>query len=347
MALSLQRTAVRSKQPHRKRLRGLVGGLALLVLMVGLSLALGSRPLSLNQVLDALGTYDRQNDVHLIVRELRIPRTLVAVLAGLALGMAGAIMQAVTRNPLAEPGLLGINAGAALAIIIGAAAFNLVTPLAYVGFAFIGAGLAGVTVFIIGQAHAGTCNPVRLVLAGAGLSIMLVSATGIFILNAPADVFDQFRHWASGSLERSGPQAAWVLLAAVIPGGAIALALAGNLNVLALGKDMGLALGASPRSTWLLACLAVMLLAGAATAGAGPIGFVGLVAPHIARLLVGPDQRWILPYSALYAAILLLAADVLGRVVVAPSEVAAGIIALLLGGPFFIAVVRKYRLSQL
>lgn len=344
--LSLQCTA-RADARQRKRYRGLIGGVALLLLMSVLSLTLGSRSIDLAQVLDALRHYDRHNDLHLIVREMRVPRTLVAILAGLALGVAGAIMQAVTRNPLAEPGLLGINAGAALAVIIGAVAFQVVTPLAYVWFAFIGAGLAGIAVFIIGQAHFSGNNPVRLVLAGAGLSIMLTSITGIFILNAPTEVFDQFRHWASGSLERSGLEAAAVLAVAVSLGCAVALLIVSNLNILALGKDLGLALGASPRSTWLLACLAVMLLAGAATAGAGPIAFVGLVAPHIARLLVGPDYRWILPYSGLYAAILLLGADVLGRVVVAPSEIAAGIVALLLGGPFFIAVVRKYRLSQL
>ena len=344
--LSLQYTA-RGDARQRKRYRGLTGGVALLLLMSVLSLTLGSRSIDLAQVLDALRHYDRHNDLHLIVRVMRVPRTLVAILAGLALGVAGAIMQAVTRNPLAEPGLLGINAGAALAVIIGAVAFHVVTPLAYVWFAFIGAGLAGIAVFIIGQAHFSGNNPVRLVLAGAGLSIMLTSITGIFILNAPTEVFDQFRHWASGSLERSGLEAAAVLAVAVSLGCTVALLIVSNLNILALGKDLGLALGASPRSTWLLACLAVMLLAGAATAGAGPIAFVGLVAPHIARLLVGPDYRWILPYSGLYAAILLLGADVLGRVVVAPSEIAAGIVALLLGGPFFIAVVRKYRLSQL
>ncbi|MCU1726684.1 iron ABC transporter permease [Pseudomonas sp. 7P_10.2_Bac1] len=344
--MSLQNCA-RGDARQRKRYRGLIGGVALLLLMSVLSLTLGSRSIDLAHVLDALRHYDRHNDLHLIVREMRVPRTLVAVLAGLALGVAGAIMQAVTRNPLAEPGLLGINAGAALAVIIGAVAFHMVTPLAYIWLAFIGAGLAGIAVFIIGQAHSSANDPVRLVLAGAGLSIMLTSITGIFILNAPIEVFDQFRHWASGSLERSGLEAAAVLAVAVSFGCVVAMLIVSNLNILALGKDLGLALGANPRSTWLLACLAVMLLAGSATAGAGPIAFVGLVAPHISRLLVGPDYRWILPYSGLYAAILLLGADVLGRVVVAPSEIAAGIIALLLGGPFFIAVVRKYRLSQL
>ena len=332
---------------RRRRSLGLIGSLSLLGLMVLLSLALGSRAIAPGEMLDALWAYDRHNDVHLIVRELRVPRTLVALLAGLALGVAGAIMQAVTRNPLAEPGLLGINAGAALAVIIGAAVFNLVAVVDYVWFAFIGAGLAGVAVFILGQAQETGTNPVRLVLAGAGLSVMLASITGIILLNAPIEVFDQFRHWVSGSLENSGFTAVGVLAMALLVGGGAAFAIVGELNVMALGKDLGQALGANARTTWLLACLAVMLLAGGATAAAGPIGFVGLVAPHLARMLVGPNYRWILPYSALFAAVLLLSADVLGRVVAGSAEIAAGIVACLIGGPFFIAVVRKYRLSQL
>ncbi len=332
---------------RRRRLQGLWIGLALLALVVLLSLVVGSRTVAPADVLQALRSYDRHNDLHLIVREMRIPRTLVAILAGLALGLAGAIMQAVTRNPLAEPGLLGINAGAALAVIGAAAAFGLSSMASYVWFAFIGAGLAGAVVFMLGRAHEATTNPVRLVLAGAGLSVLLASVTGVIVLNAPPDVFGQFRHWASGSLERAGFDAVLVLLITLPLGALATLAMVGNLNVLALGNDLGQALGASVRGTWLLACVAVMLLAGAATAGAGPIAFVGLVAPHLARLLVGPDYRWLLPYSALFAAVLLLAADVLGRVVGGNAEIAAGVISALLGGPFFIAVVRKYRLNTL
>ncbi|MFV2943807.1 MULTISPECIES: FecCD family ABC transporter permease [Pseudomonas] len=341
MAISLPRAR------RRRRTCGLVIGLALLAIAVLLSLAIGSRTLAPGDVLEAFRSFDRHDDAHLIVREMRVPRTLVAILAGLALGLAGAIMQAVTRNPLAEPGLLGINAGAALAVIAGAAAFGMTSMASYVWFAFLGAGLAGTAVFLLGQAHETTTNPVRLVLAGAGVSVLLASVTGVIILNAPAEVFDQFRHWASGSIERADFNAVAVLGLAVPPGALAALAIVGNLNVLALGRDLGQALGASVRGTWLLACVAVMLLAGAATAGAGPIAFVGLVAPHLARLLVGPDYRWLLPYSALFAAVLLLVADVLGRVVGGSTEIAAGIIAALLGGPFFIAVVRKYRLNKL
>lgn len=330
-----------------RRCQGLLLGLLLLVVAVLASLVVGSRSIGVAQVFEALSAYDRLDDQHLIVRELRVPRTLVAILAGLALGLAGAIMQAVTRNPLAEPGLLGINAGAGVGVIVGVAVLGLSSMSGYVWCAFIGAGLAGVAVFMLGRAQETGTNPVRLVLAAAGLSVMLASVTGIIILNAPAQVFDQFRHWASGSLEKSGFEAVGVLAMAVVPGAVTVLALAGSLNAMALGKDLGLALGVNVRLTWLLACLAVMLLAGAATAAAGPIGFVGLVAPHLARLLVGPDYRWILPYSALFAGVLLLGADVLGRVVAAPAEVAAGIVALLIGGPFFIALVRTFRLSKL
>ena len=330
-----------------RRGQGLLLGLLWLGLAVLLSLVVGSRSIGMAEVFEALWAYNPLDDQHLIVRELRVPRTLVAILAGLALGLAGAIMQAVTRNPLAEPGLLGINAGAGVGVIVGVAVLGLSSMSAYVWCAFGGAGLAGIAVFLLGRAQETGTNPVRLVLAGAGLSVMLASVTGIIILNAPLEVFDQFRHWASGSLEKSSGEAVAVLAVAVLLGGATALGLVGSLNAMALGKDLGLALGVNVRLTWLLACLAVMLLAGAATAAAGPIGFVGLVAPHLARMLVGPDYRWIVPYSALFAGVLLLSADVLGRVVAAPAEVAAGIVALLIGGPFFIALVRTFRLSTL
>ncbi|TBU98526.1 FecCD family ABC transporter permease [Stutzerimonas kirkiae] len=334
------------RQRHRHAW-GLLAGTLLLFLIALASLAIGSRPIPLATTLEALQHADPHNDQHLIVRQLRIPRTLVALLAGLALGAAGAIMQAVTRNPLAEPGLLGINAGAALAVIIGVALFDLTSMPQYIWFAFLGAGLAGIAVFMLGQAHETGTNPVRLVLAGAGLSVMLASLTGIIVLNAPPEVFDKFRHWAAGSLSGSGFALLGGLGLATACGLGMAFAIVSNLNALALGKELGQALGVDMRLTWLQACVAVMLLAGAATAAAGPIGFVGLVAPHIARLLVGPDYRWILPYSALVAAALLLGADVLGRVIAAPAEIAAGIIALLLGGPCFIVLARRFRPSRL
>lgn len=346
LARNATRTAVRLRL-HPPRYRGLALGLLILGLVACLSLTLGSRTISLSTTWEALHHYDIHNDQHLIIRELRIPRTLVAILAGLALGAAGSIMQAVTRNPLAEPGLLGINAGAALAVIIGVVAFGMNDMLQYLGCAFIGAGLAGTAVFVLGQAHETGTNPVRLVLAGAGLSVMLASLTGIIILNSPPEVFDSFRKWFAGSLEGSSFDIVSLTVVAVALGLATALCLAGRLNSLALGQDLGQALGVNVRGTWLLACAAVMLLAGAATAAAGPIGFIGLAAPHLARMLTGPDYRWITPYSALLAAILLLCADLTGRLIAAPAEVAAGIIAPFIGGPFFVLIVRNFRLNKL
>ncbi len=335
--------------PRRRRSRrlGLLAGCGVLLLAVFASLAIGSRPVPLAVAFDALWTFDPANDLHLVVRELRVPRTIVALLAGLALGVAGAVMQAVTRNPLAEPGLLGINAGAAVAVALGVLVFNLTSMAQYVWLAFLGAGLAGTAVFILGQAHETGTNPVRLVLAGAGLSVMLASVTGMIILNAPVTVLDDFRNWAAGSVEGRGYDVAGVLAISVTAGLVAAISIAGNLNALALGEDLGQALGVSRRRTWVLACLSVMLLAGSATAGAGPIGFVGLVAPQIARAVTGPDYRLILPYSALFAAILLLGADVIGRMIVPPAEIAAGIVAALIGGPVFVMIVRRFRLARL
>lgn len=310
------------------------------------SLAVGSRPIPLAVVRDALWSYDAGDDLHLIVWQLRVPRTITAILAGAALGLAGAIMQAITRNPLAEPGLLGINAGAAAAVIVGVAVFDVTAMAHYIWFAILGAGLSGVAVFVLGRAHETGTNPIRLLLAGAGLSVMLIAITGIIILNAPSSVFDDFRHWAAGSVQGAGFEAVAVLAVSVGAGFVVALAIVGSLNAMALGQDVGQALGANPRGTAMLACLAVMLLAGAATAAAGPIGFVGLVAPHVARAVAGLDHRRILPCSALFAAVLLVGADVLGRVVLAPSEIAAGIVATLIGGPFFIAAVRRFRLGR-
>ncbi|MFC0219979.1 iron complex transport system permease protein [Pseudochelatococcus lubricantis] len=332
---------------RRKRLRVLAGGLLLLGLAAFCSLIVGSRPIPLGATFDALVAYDIHDDRHLVIRELRVPRTIVALLAGAALGAAGAIMQAATRNPLAEPGLLGINAGAAVAVVIGIAAFDLTSMTQYVWFGIAGAGFAGIAVFVLGRAHETGTNPVRLVLAGAGLSIMLTAITGIVIINAPLAVFDDFRKWSAGSIEGRGFDVVGVLAVAVPAGLATAFAISGRLNAVALGMDLGRALGVNVRTTWFLACVSIMLLTGAATAGAGPIGFVGLVAPHLARMTTGPDFRWILPCSALFAAVLLLGADILGRVIAAPSEVAAGIIAALIGGPFLIAVVRRSRLTKL
>ncbi|WP_305290016.1 FecCD family ABC transporter permease [Paracoccus wurundjeri] len=330
-----------------QRLRILCGALVLLLLIMVLSLGTGSRAIPWSEAMAALWAPDPRNDLHLIVRVLRVPRTLLAVMAGAALGIAGAMMQAVTRNPLAEPGILGINAGAAVAVVLAIMVLGLTSMAQYVWFGFLGAGLAGVAVFTLGRAHETGTDPVRLVLAGAGIAVVLGAMTGIVILNAPLQEFDTFRNWSAGSVSGREAEIAVILAMVLLPAGLLALSLAGSLNILSLGQEMGQALGVRPGRVWGLTCIAVMLLAGGATAGAGPIGFVGLVAPHAARMVCGPDYRWILPVSGVFAAILLLLADILGRIVIAPDEVAAGIVAAILGGPFFILLVRRFRLARI
>jgi iron complex transport system permease protein len=325
----------------------LIVSASLVALVSFLSLTVGARAIPFTDVWAALTMRDPANDLHIIVQTLRIPRTILAVLAGAALGVSGALMQAVTRNPLAEPGLLGVNSGAAVAVLFGVVIFGLDRIDQYLWFGITGAGLAGVAVFFLGRGHDAGVDPVRLVLAGAGLSVMLGAVSGIILVNAPSEVFEDFRQWGAGSVVGRGGPVLFALFGSLLVGGILAVAIAPGLNALSLGRDVGQALGARPVLTWSLACLSIMLLAGSATAAVGPIGFIGLVAPHIARLFSGSDYRWILPYSALIAALLLLLADILGRIIVSPAEVAAGIVATIIGGPFFVLSVRRFKMVQL
>lgn len=329
-----------------RRRTGLVLGLVALVVLATFSLAVGSRTIPLGTSIEALTRFDPTNNLHLVVRELRVPRTILAVVVGAALGLAGALMQALTRNQLAEPGILGINAGAAAAVVVGVTWFGVTGIGGYVWFGFVGAGLAGVAVFLLGRAHDAGTNPVRLVLAGAGLTVMLGAFTWIVVVNAPEQTLDAFRAWETGSLAGRGMAVVPVVVGAVVVGALLCGALAPSLNAVALGSDLGAALGVRTRRTWVLATVALLLLAGGATAAAGPIAFVGLAAPHLARLAVGTDQRWILAYSALFASVVLVAADVLGRVVAHPSEIGAGVMSAIIGGPFFVAFVRRRRLPH-
>lgn len=332
--------------PARRRV-GLLAGSGLLAALAVASVALGSRVIPFDDTIAAFTAYDPGNNAHLIIMELRVPRTLLALLVGAALGMAGALMQAMTRNPLAEPGLLGVNAGAAAAVAGAMAVFGYVHIGQYIWFAFAGAGAASALAYALGRANEAGTNPVRLVLAGAGLSTVLAALTTVILLNSPEAVYAAFRDWITGSLQGRGYEALPVATFSVLIGGALAIAMGPALNAMALGGDLGRALGVPVRLVWAGTSAAVLLLAGAATAVAGPIAFIGLVAPHVARAIVGPDYRLILPYSAFFAAILLLGADVLGRVVAPPSEVGAGIMAALIGGPFFVALVRRRKLARL
>ena len=328
------------------RMLGLLAALAVLLVATIASLAVGAKPIPAGTVLDALVGYDASLEDHLIVHSLRLPRTLVGLLAGVALGLAGGVMQGVTRNPLADPGILGVSAGAALFVVIGIYWFGVATLTGYVWFAFAGAAIASLSVYALGSLGRDGATPVKLALAGAAISAFLASVTTAILLRDLATL-DQFRFWAVGSLAGRDATVAAQLTPFVAVGAVMALVSGSMLNALALGDDVARSLGQKVGATRAFAALSVVLLVGAATAAAGPIGFVGLTVPHIARAITGPDHRWVLPYSAVLAAILLLVSDVLGRVVARPGELQVGIVTAVIGAPFFVALVRRRKLAEL
>ncbi|MCC4595118.1 iron ABC transporter permease [Xanthomonas campestris pv. phormiicola] len=326
-----------------RRRWGLLAGLVLLAALMLASVCIGSRALAPALTWQALVAFDPADSRHLLVRGLRLPRTVLAVLVGAALGAAGTLMQALSRNPLAEPGVLGVNAGAATAIVLATALLGNPGTGATLLAALAGAALAGAAVHLLGASGRGL-DPMRLVLAGAALSSVLLALAQLVLLNSDDAVFDHYRHWVVGSLQGRGAAVVWPTALLVATGVAMAAASVRALDALALGRDLGRALGADPARVWGLAVLAVVVLAAAATAAAGPIGFVGLAAPHLARAAAGAGHRWALPYAMLFAAILLLGADCLGRLLAWPAEVDVGIMAALIGGPFFVALALRRRL---
>ncbi|GAA2403621.1 iron chelate uptake ABC transporter family permease subunit [Nonomuraea africana] len=324
-----------------------MGSAAVLAVLCLLSLAIGSRAIPLEQVVRALADPAGVDpETAAIVGGTRLVRTLVAVLTGAALGLAGAVMQGLTRNPLADPGLLGVSAGAAFGIVVAAGVLGVSGLLPSIWFAFGGAAVAAVVVYLLGSRGRGGASPVKLAVAGIAVTYLLDSLTGGIALTDP-EALDRYRYWSAGSL--TGHDAGTLLVVApfLAAGALLALSTAPALNSLSLGDDVAAALGRRLALVRLRGALAVTLLTGAAVAVTGPIVFVGLVVPHLVRTVTGPDHRWLLPSSALVAPCLLLAADILGRVVVRPTELDVSLVAAFLGAPFFIALVRRRRLAEL
>ncbi|MFJ8437881.1 FecCD family ABC transporter permease [Kitasatospora griseola] len=332
--------APRTDAARRGLPRALGPAAALLVLLAVLllSLGLGARQLSPAEVWHGLA--DPTAPGWTVVHEMRLPRTLLGLLAGTALGLAGGVMQALTRNPLADPGLLGINAGASAAVATAVAFLGVNSFTGWVWWALAGAAAVSALVYAVGGGRAAT--PARLALAGSALNATLYSYVSAVMLLDTASL-DRMRFWTVGSL--AGAQLSTVLgmLPFVAVGALLALGLARPLNALALGDDAARALGARPGAVRAAAILAVTLLCGAATAACGPIVFVGLTIPHLVRALTGPDLRRLLPYCAVLAPVLLLGADVLGRVLGRPGELQVGIVTAVLGGPFFLYFARRGR----
>lgn len=333
-----------SRTSHARRLRGLgiaVAGLAAAIL---LSVFVGSHPIGPAEVWHALTAPDG-SVTDLVVLDLRIPRTVAGAVVGVGLGVSGALIQGLTRNPLGDPGILGVDAGAALFVAIGVV-LGARTPAQYLPFAFVGALVVTTVVYLIGSAGRGGPDPVRLTLAGVALAAVLTGITTAMMLLDPI-TFNTLRGWNAGSFVERGYDVILPALPFVVAGVVIALYSARSLNALALGDDLASSLGSRLVSTRVLSIVAITLLAGAATAIAGPIGFVGLMVPHIARWIVGPDQRWIIAYSILIAPTVLLASDVIGRVILWPSDVPVGIVTAFVGAPVLIHLVRRAKASAL
>ncbi|MFJ6071244.1 FecCD family ABC transporter permease [Streptomyces sp. NPDC093065] len=327
--------------PRRAVLTAGLGGLVVLLLAaVVLSLGVGAGDVPLHDLVHGVFDPDRSVRAQLVVREVRIPRTLAGLLAGVALGLAGTVMQGVTRNPLADPGLLGINSGAAVAVVFAMSVLSLTEPEQYIWFGFLGACLAAVLVYGVASFGREGATPVKLALAGAAATALLVSVTDTMLLT-DSQTYDQFRFWQVGALNGRELDVLLQALPFVAAGAVLALALGPRLNGLALGDDIARSLGQRVAVARLAGAASTVLLCGAATAVAGPIGFVGLAVPHTVRMVTGPDHRWILPYSALLAPALLLVADVVGRVVAPPGEVQVGVVTAAVGCVPFILLVRR------
>lgn len=320
--------------------------LAALAVTLFFSVTEGARDIGLATILDALFNPDPGNVEHTVVRDLRLPRTAIGLAVGAALGASGTILQGATRNPLADPGILGLHAGAALAVVFGIVMLDIHALSAQVCLALAGAGVAMTVVYSVAAVGREGATPVKLALSGAALSAAMMSVTSALLISS-VDALEEIRFWQVGSLAGRP----FGVLLAVLPflavGFALAIAVSRLLDGLALGDDVARALGHRVRLSRGISLLAAVILAGAATAVAGPIAFIGLTVPHIARVFVGTSYRWILPYSMVLAPALLLFADILGRVVARPGEVQVGIVTAMIGAPVFIALVRKRRPATL
>jgi iron complex transport system permease protein len=332
------------RRPNRVRLLWLGAVVLVLLLLCVASILVGSREVSwTDAVAGVLGGTENLGQAAVVTR---VPRTVLALIVGAALGVSGAVMQGVTRNPLADPGILGVNLGAALAVVIGIAWFGLASAAGFVWVAILGAALAAVFVYTVGSLGRGGATPLKLALAGAATSAALASfVTAVWLPRG--DIAGSVRSWLIGGVGGATWDTTMLVLPFVVAGFVISLLSARSLNSLALGDDLAAGLGERVAVVRAIAALGAVLLCGAATAVAGPIAFVGLLVPHACRLLVGIDHRWLLPFSALTGAGLLVASDIVGRIVARPSEIDVGIITSLIGAPFFIWIVRSRKVRSL
>ncbi|MFK4690642.1 FecCD family ABC transporter permease [Streptomyces pristinaespiralis] len=322
-----------------RRIGWTAAAVAALLLAVLLSLAVGARSVAPTAVLDAVLNGGHSPDAE-VVRELRVPRTLIGLMVGAALALAGTVLQGITRNPIADPGILGISQGASVGVVLAIAFAGVHTLSGYVWFAFAGAAVASVAVYAIAARGRGGATPVKLALGGAAINALLVSVT-MGVLTTKAAALDEFRFWQVGSVAGRDAEVVGQIWPFLLVGAVLVISVARGLDALALGEDMAKGLGQNVAAVRITGGVGATVLTGAGVAAAGPIAFIGLAVPHIARAIVGSDHRWVLPMAALIGPVMLLVSDVIGRIVFPPGEVPAGVMTALIGVPFLVALVRR------
>ncbi|UTR16527.1 iron ABC transporter permease [Salipaludibacillus sp. LMS25] len=310
-----------------------------LILLMGMSIILGYTNTSIMLTFEAFTSFDGSNE-HLIIQTVRLPRALIAACVGASLSIAGVYMQTLTKNPLASPGIFGINAGASFAVVFVLSFFNVSSLNVFTWVAFLGAAVAALAVYFVGGVGRQGLTPMKITLAGAAVTALFSSLTqGILVTNEAA--LDEVLFWLSGSIQGRNLD----ILATVFPylliGWLLALIMTPMMNVLAMGDDVAKGLGLKVGLLKLTVGVIVILLAGGSVAVAGPIGFIGIVIPHIARSLIGTDHRWLVPFAGLLGGVLLLGADIGARYIVMPQEVPVGVMTAFIGTPFFIYIARK------
>ncbi|WP_410528366.1 FecCD family ABC transporter permease [Rossellomorea marisflavi] len=316
------------------------GTVVLLVAFIALSIVYGYTDTSWKAAFDTFMEPDGSTE-HLVIQNIRLPRALIAAAVGASLAISGVLMQTLTKNPLASPGIFGINAGGGFMVVMAVTLFGVTSLQSFAWLSFLGAAIAAVGVFIIGGASGSNgLTPMKLTLAGAAITAMFSSFTqGLLVLNEAA--LEQVLFWLAGSVQGRS----LAILAGVFPyilaGWILSLMIAGKMNILAMGEDVAKGLGVKTNILKVISLIAVVLLAGGSVAVAGPIGFIGIVIPHIARKIIGVDHRWLIPYSGLLGAILLLAADIGARYIIMPQEVPVGVMTAVIGAPFFVYVARR------
>lgn len=332
------------RRPVAVRVAWLGIGFVVVVALCIASVSFGVRDVSLADIV--AGLRGDTSSIASAAVVARIPRTVLGLLVGAALALAGTTMQAITRNPLADPGILGVSGGASLAVVIGIAFFGLTDPYVTMTVAIVGAAVAAIFVYVVGSIGSGGATPLKLALAGAATTAALMSLVSAVLLPR-IDVMESFRFWQIGGVGGATWDRIGVVAPVLLVGALIVMVCARGMNSLTLGDDVATSLGENVGRTRLVSAGGAVILCGAATAVAGPIAFVGLVVPHMCRLIVGPDHRWLIPFSALVGAALLVASDVVGRLIARPGEIEVGIITALIGAPVFISIVRRQRVREL